>query len=203
MKDLIITICADTRKVKFNRGFIGLTGENLQGNIVVDFTDKADFVNGEASFEIEQHGKRYTILMERDATNKVYKLPIYSSLLGYACTLKCQVNIRQEETADGIPVFKSEIFQLPCYEALNATEGIPEQYESFIDAANAKIAEMDALMDDIENKVASGYFNGAKGADGALYIGMDVVNGNLILTETEKEAVELEITKDGNLLINL
>nr|DAG81698.1 MAG TPA: hypothetical protein [Caudoviricetes sp.] len=166
MKDLIITVCADTRKTKFNRGFIGLNGENLQGNIVVDFTDKADFVDGTASFEVEQNGKKYFIEMTKDATNKVYSLPIKSSLLKYAGTLKCQVTITQEETASGTPVFKSEIFQIPCLDAVNATEEIPDQYPTWIETANAKIDEMNALMADMEEKVESGYFNGTDGTDG-------------------------------------
>ncbi len=128
MKDLIITIDCDTRKVKFSRDFIGLTGENLQGNIIVDFEKKADFVDGTASFEVEQSGEKYAIVMTKDETNKVYTLPIKLSLLRYACTMKCQVTIQQEETANGIPVFKTEIFKLPCYEAINATNEIYDDY---------------------------------------------------------------------------
>lgn len=130
MKDLIITINADNRKVKLNRDFVGLNGENLQGNIVVDFTDKADFIDGTASLEVEQNGEKYSIAMTKDTTNKIYTLPIKTSLLRYACTMKCQVTIAQAETADGIPVFKCEVFNLPCYEAINAVGSIPEQYPS-------------------------------------------------------------------------
>jgi hypothetical protein len=143
MKDLIITINADTRKVKFNRDFIGLNGENLQGNIVVDFENKADFVDGSASFEVEQNGNKYTIGMTKDATNKVYTVPIKSSLLKYACTMKCQVAITQGETAEGIPVFKCEIFNLPCYEAINAIENIPEQYPSWCEQVEARLADLE------------------------------------------------------------
>ncbi len=182
MKDLIITICRDTRKIKLNRGFIGLNGENLQGNIIVDFTDKAEFVDGTAYFEVVQNGKPYFLLMERDGENKAYKLPIKSSLLAYACELGCQVVIRQEETADGIPVFKSEEFKLPCPKAINATETIPEQYPSWIETASAKLAEIDkataranAVSADLEQKVADDYYRGEQGEVGQrgnlIYIG--------------------------------
>ena len=130
MNDLIITIDRDTRKVKLNRGFIGFNGENLQGNIIADFTNKTEFVDGTAYFEVVQNGNKYTLEMEQDATNKIYSLPIKSSLLRYAGNLSCQVVIQQEETANGIPVFKSEVFQVPCLEAVNATGTIPEQYPS-------------------------------------------------------------------------
>jgi len=143
MKDLIITIDCDSRKVNFNRDFIGLTGENLQGNIVVDFTNKADFVDGEAMLEVEQNGKPYSIKMTKDDTNKVYTLPIKSSLLRYACTMKCQVVITQEETADGTPTFKTVIFNLPCYEAINATEIIPDQYPTWTGEIEARLEALE------------------------------------------------------------
>ena len=45
--------------------------------------------------------------------------------------------------------------------------------------------------------------DGADGKNGALYVGVDVVNGDLILTETENNAVAFEITDGGNLTIKL
>ena len=143
MKDLIITVCRDTRKVKFNREFIGLTGENLQGNIVVDFEDKTDFVDGSALFEVEQNGAKYFIEMTKDADAKTYSLPIKSSLLQYACTMKCQVTITQEATNDGVPVFKTEIFKMPCNEAINAVETIPEQYPLWFDEVEKRLQALE------------------------------------------------------------
>ncbi len=178
MKDLIVTINADTRKVKFSRDFIGLNGENLQGNIVVDFEDKTDFVDGTASFEVEQNGQKYTIGMTKDETNKVYILPIKSSLLKYACTMKCQVAITQGKTAEGVPVFKSEIFNLPCYEAINAKENIPEQYPSWYEEATALLKEMEERMD-----TALIYIND----DGA---------GNVTISASGGK--KLDFTDDGN-----
>ena len=168
MKDLIITICADTRKVKFNRDFIGISGENLQGKIIVEFSNKADFQNGEARFEVEQKGKKYIINMTLNNIDKTYELPILSSLLSYSCDLKCQITITSQNSdgGNGVPVFKSEIFLLPCREAVNATESIPEQYPSWITTANAKISEMNSLMKELEEKLANGDFNGQTGATG-------------------------------------
>lgn len=168
MRDLIITICADTRKVKFNRDFIGISGENLQGKIIVEFSNKADFQDGEARFEVEQKGKKYIINMTRNNIDKTYELPILSSLLSYSCDLKCQITITSQNSygGNGVSVFKSEIFLLPCCEAVNATESIPEQYPSWITTANAKISEMNSLMEELEEKVKNGDFNGQTGATG-------------------------------------
>ena len=168
MRDLIITICADTRKVKFNRDFIGISGENLQGKIIVEFSNKADFQYGEARFEVEQKGKKYIINMTLNNIDKTYELPILSSLLSYSCDLKCQITITSQNSdgGNGVPVFKSEIFLLPCREAVNATESIPEQYPSWITTANAKISEMNSLMKELKEKVENGDFNGQTGATG-------------------------------------
>jgi hypothetical protein len=153
VKDLIITICYSTRKVKFNRDFIGLNGENLQGNIIVDFDDKTEFVDGTAYFEVEQNGEKYFIEMTKDADNSTYSMPIKSSLLKYACTMKCQVVIKQEAGEDGTPTFKSMAFQLPCHEAINAIEEIPEQYPSWYEHINAQIGDISAVLDAINGEV--------------------------------------------------
>lgn len=150
MKDLIITICHSTRKVKFNRDFIGLNGENLQGNIVLDFTDKTKFVDGSAIFEVVQNGQKYAIEMTKKAEDKTYTLPIKSSLLAYAGTMECQVTILQDETEDGVPVFKTEIFKLPCHNSINATETIPEQYPSWVEKTAEKIVELDERVSSLE-----------------------------------------------------
>ena len=171
MKDLIITIDSDTRKVKFSREFIGLTGENLQGDIVVDFIAKSGFVSGEANLEVEQDGAKYILAMNSNI-NRTYTLPIKASLLSKAGTMKCQIVITQEETDKGVPVFKSEVFSLPCIEAINANGGtIPEEYPSWLESANAKLAEVDeatiranTISADLEYKVATDYYRGKDGA---------------------------------------
>ena len=161
VKDLIITICCDTKKVVFNRDFIGLTGENLQGNIIVDFKNKEDFVDGTAYFEVDQDGKKYFIEMTKDEANKVYTLPIKSSLLKIACKLKCQVTIRKEATESGeVPTFKSREFILPCLSSVDAIEEIPSQYPLWFDEVNNRLAGIEqelngisALLDEINGEV--------------------------------------------------
>ena len=129
MKDLIITIDYDTRNVKFNRDFIGLNGENMQGNIVVDFEDKKDFIDGTAYFEVEQNGNKYFIEMTKNAESNTFYIPIKASLLRYTCTLKCQISIREDNAGgEEIPVFKSVVFNIPCNESVNAVEGISGDY---------------------------------------------------------------------------
>jgi hypothetical protein len=147
MNDLIITVDRDTRKVKLNRGFIGLNGENLQGNIIVDFTDKADFIDGVAFLEVDRKGDKRFIEMEQDAENKAYKLPIKESLLKYACAMKCQVTISQSSDSGETPKFRTEIFEVSCLEAINATEQIPDDYPKvWSEQVNETLTEHEETM---------------------------------------------------------
>lgn len=173
MSDLIITIDRDTRKVKTNRNFIGLNGENLQGNIIADFTNKAEFVDGTAYIEVVQNGQKYNIEMTKDDTNKLYSLPIQSSLLRYACKLSFQVVIEQAETENGVPVFKSEVFTVPCLEAINAEQSIPEQYPTWCreieEELNGKASRADLenyyTKAEVGGLVASSINDGIKNAE--------------------------------------
>lgn len=215
--DIIISVNAKTGEIYKSAPVLGINGENVAGQIIVEFFN-GDFVDGTASIEIERGDEKGFIEMTKDVDTKTYRLPIKSSLLAIVGTIKMQIRIVQAKNGEEIPVFKSAVFEIVVGEAINATGTIPDEYPTWLETANAKIAEMNALMDDMEQKVESGYFNGkdgkdgkdgangadgANGKDGALYVGIDVVNGDLILTETENNAVAFEITDGGNLTIKL
>lgn len=216
-KDIIVSVNAADGSVYTNARSLGINGENLGGQIIVEFFN-GEFVNGAARLDIQRGNETGYVEMTKDAETKTYRLEIKTSLLAVVGIIKMQVNITQTKKGEEAPVFKSKVFELNVEESIETSAVIPEEYPTWIQTANAKIAEMDALMDDMEQKVESGYFNGkdgkdgkdgangadgANGKDGALYVGMDVVNGELILTETENNAVDFEITDGGNLVIKL
>lgn len=215
--DIIISVNAKTGEIYKSAPVLGINGENVAGQIIVEFFNGA-FVDGTAKLDIQRGKETGYVEMTKDAVTKTYRLEIKSSLLAVVGIIKMQVNITQAKKGEEIPVFKSKVFELNVEESIEASAQIPEEYPTWIETANAKIAEMNALMDDMEQKVESGYFNGkdgkdgkdgangadgANGKDGALYVGIDVVNGDLILTETENNAVAFEITDGGNLTIKL
>ena len=141
IKDIKIKVENETRKVFPDTDYAGVSYENLQGNIIFYFAD--EFINGVAWLEIETpDGEKGYIAMEK--VNDTYLLPIKSSLLKYSC-INLQLRITEDETAQGIPVFKSKKFYLKIMEAINATEEIPDEYPSWIDIANAKILEIENL----------------------------------------------------------
>ena len=165
-KNIIVSVNAADGSVYTNEQSLGISGENLAGQIIVEFFN-GEFVDGTASIEIERGDEKGFIEMTKDVDTKTYRLPIKSSLLSTVGEIKAQVTITQTKKGTEIPVFKSKIFTLTVGEAINATATIPEEYPTWLETANAKIAEMDALMADMEEKVESGYFNGKDGATGA------------------------------------
>lgn len=164
-KDIIISINAGNGVIYKSAEALGINGENINGQIIVEFFN-GDFVDGVASIEIERGSDKGIIAMTKNADTKTYRLPIKSSLLSTVGEIKAQVTITQTKKGTEIPVFKSKIFTLTVGEAINATATIPDEYPTWLETANAKIAEMDALMTDMEEKVESGYFNGKDGATG-------------------------------------
>lgn len=143
MKDLIITINANTRNALFTRNFIGVNGEYLDGYIKVDFED--EFIDGIATFEFERSDGKYYIEMEK-GDDDFYYLQIKSSLLSKAEKLKCQIRIDQA----GEEVFKCRRFPLFVLTAVNSATTIPEDYGDWLSHANQKLLEIDEAIDDAE-----------------------------------------------------
>lgn len=137
MKDVIFTINANTRKVAKTKDFIGINGEHLQNNIIVDFSD--EFINGYGYLEVD-NGTKYLLTMTK--VDNHYVLPIRSSLLAVVGKLYCQVRVDVPVDASTMAVFKSEIFDIPVLEALNAEGTIPEDYPTWVEEADLKLAEL-------------------------------------------------------------
>lgn len=135
MRNLIITINASTRKIETNKNFLGINGENLNGDLIVEFKD--EFIDGFAYLEIFDGSQKYLLSMEKVEDH--YVLPILSSLLATVGDLQCQIRVNSQFDANSVSIFKSEKFKLPVLEAINATETMPEQYPTWIEEADLKI----------------------------------------------------------------
>ena len=146
MKDVIIKISGDSQ-IYLNKKTLGINGENLQGNIVFQFTN--EFVNGIAWLETQMPNgeKGYLECYKKD---NEYYLPILSSLLKQVGNITMQLRITKDENINGIPIFKSNKFYLEVKEAINSIATIPEEYPQWIDIANAKIIEIDESLNDMQ-----------------------------------------------------
>lgn len=122
MKDLIITINANTRKAKVSKTFAGITGENLQGNIIFDFV--GEFIDGTGYLDFD-NGQKYSVQMTKEENR--YTAPIHNSLLQKIGKVKIQLRIEQTTEQTTVAIFKSRIIELPVFEALDPSE-MPVDY---------------------------------------------------------------------------
>lgn len=193
MKDIIATIKNTSRYVVVSNSIIGSVGENLQGNLIVDFSD--EFISGHCSLDCQlPDGKCGCLQMTQNATDKTYSIPIKSALLQSAGTILLQIRITETGQDGETPIFKSEIFELSVIESISATEELADEYEDWITFANKKLAEVEeaiakteqatanleqtisdcetatnranTISADLEEKVAEDYYRGAKGDKG-------------------------------------
>ena len=137
-----ICIDTETRNIKSReRNFLGIAGEHEIEQIVFKLSA---FIVGEAILEIQKYNKenkleKYFISLERQEESYIFN--VKNSLLDVAKPIKMQLHI----TTANEEVFKSKIFEMQVYEAIDATETVPEQYEEWIDVANSAIAKMSEL----------------------------------------------------------
>lgn len=119
MKDIIISLSAETNDVKLNKYEMGIAGEHLQRKFIVDFMDA--FVDGTATLEyLKSSGEKGHLELTRG--DKEYSAFVVETLTTEKDKVKFQVKIVQAETEQGTPIFKSKIFTLGVGEGINATE---------------------------------------------------------------------------------
>ena len=144
-----IYIDTETRNIKSReRNFLGIAGEHEIEQIVFKLSA---FIVGEAILEIQKYNKenkqeKYFINLEKQEESYIFN--VKNSLLDVAKPIKMQLHI----TTANEEVFKSKIFEMQVYEAIDATETIPEEYAEWIDIANSAIAQMHELEQTISAK---------------------------------------------------
>lgn len=142
-----ILINTATRNIKTkDYDFLGVAGENDIEQLVFKLTA---FIEGTAILEIEKYNtsnekEKYFITLEQQEES--YVLDVKNSLLDVDKEIKMQLHITTENTE----VFKSKVFAMRVYEAINATETIPDEYSTWIDTANATIAQIKSLESEVE-----------------------------------------------------
>lgn len=207
MKDLIISINANTRKASTSKGFVGINGEHLNGNIVVDFI--GEFIDGAGFLEIDNGENKYIIGMTKDGEH--YSVPIRSSLLTKTTKLKLQFRAHISIDEDTTRIFKSEIIELPVLEAINAVSTIPDDYPavwvSSIGGATGDIALGDGLA--IQNGTLKntgvrsiGGETGSVGVSGGLEMSGQNISGQQILNVAQGKTKSFTISYADNASFN-
>lgn len=147
MKDKLITINPKTSEVFFDNGVLGIDGENLQGELIVSFTDN-EFVNGTARLEMEIGGTKSYAMMTK--VGETYTLPIKSFLTKNG-RVDLQVVITEEAQDEEIPIFKSRKWYFVIENSINAEIEQPDEYDTWISIANSKLNELDGAIEEANN----------------------------------------------------
>lgn len=140
MKDVLIKIYRNSRKVELSKFVVGNDKENRQGNFVVSFLD--EFVNGQARLEYEiNKEKKYVIL---DKENESYKYPI-TSIFTKNGEVKMQIVITEGTDEENVAIFKSNIFSIYFDGSINAEVEQPDDTASWLEKADSKLNQMDNI----------------------------------------------------------
>lgn len=194
--DINIKVNKATRDAIPDKNKIGVEGENLQEKLVFYFED--EFVDGVARLEYEQDGvKNYIPLTKIDQT---YVVPI-KNVITKPWKLNLELVITEPQQTEGIPLFKSEIFEVYITNAINAVNEAPEGYDLWIDIANAKIIEIDEKLEDVDDAIE--HINDAIQETENLDLDVsDKVDGDVTVTLTKKDASTKTVTlSDGTSLM--
>lgn len=186
MKNINVTVNRETRKVTLPKSIIGNDGENLQENLVFSFDD--EFVDGQGRLEIILPNKTSNFI-NLTKIGETYQMPV-KSILTKTGRIYMQLVIDEGTNENSVPIFKSNDFYVIVNKSINAVEEAPEGYEQWIEIANAKINLMEALMQDLEQKVQSGYFNGKDALING-YNTLEIIAGDNIIIEQEGNQLKI------------
>lgn len=138
-----ILINTETRKIKKqDYDFIGVAGENKIEQLVFKLTA---FIDGIATLEYQKDDGKTDFITLPNPENEAYILDVKNELLKDTRKIYMQLHI----TTANVEVFKSKIFPMNVLEQIGATTEAPEEYEEWIDVANAKIQEISNLEQSI------------------------------------------------------
>lgn len=182
MKDVIIKIYPNGQVFLADNN-LGYVGEHISRNLVIKMEE---FIDGVALLEIEKESdeKPEKEVLTLDKQENTYILPIYESLLT-AKEIKMQLVIMIDEKV----IFKSEMFKFKVGNSINAKDReFLEEYANNVFKIEEKIKEVNNLLEDLNIKVESGYFNGKDGEIGPA--GPKGKDGELVFNDLTPEQKE-------------
>ena len=182
-----ITLKTSTRECIPDNYFLGFEGENKANKLVFRFAD--GFIEGTAQLNIERGKDKGFLLLDR--IQNTYQLPIKSSLLSEFGDIDFQFQITKADET----VIKYERFIMTVDDAIDTDTQIPEEYPSWIESANAQLAQLNSAISNcqkVSNQLlqdkANGVFDGKDGVNGK-----DGFSPKAKVTQTSVGA-EIEIT---------
>lgn len=144
-KNIQITVNSETGFICKDSEILGISEENLQGKIIFK---PEPCVEGTCRMYVENKG---SILMQKE--EDFYTLDIKSSLL-ISPGIEICFKITEPENEKGIPIFCTKKIYFKVLDTIESEEEIPEQYPSWIETFDSKIAELEELEENIEQAEA-------------------------------------------------
>ena len=190
MRDIEVKISKESRQVELSKYVIGNDAENLQGNLVFTFPTifegkeiENEFVDGQARLEYTIDGEDYFIpnLTKQDES---YIVPI-RSVLTKKGKVDMQLVITEGTDQNEIPIFKSNVFFVTVNRSINAEIEEPSEYPSWVEIFETYINKIDATLQDLQEKVDSGYFNGKDALINGVNSLQLIAGDNIILEQND------------------
>ena len=195
-----VTLNTTTRKCTADKYFLGYEGENNINKLIFKFED--GFRNGLGVLNIKKGEEKGYLDLEK--VGDTYELEVKSALLSEVGEIIFQLSINEPNGT----VIKYDAFTMVVKDSIDADTEMPEDYPNWVDMANAKLAEVDEAITNVETAIenandvsnellqakANGEFNGKDGEDGVDGISSEVS----IKTNTETEYVLTITDKNGS-----
>lgn len=167
-----ILLTSSDRKCDNPNAFLGYEGENQANKLVFEFTD--GFKDGLGVLNLKRGEEVGYVSLEK--VGQTYEFPVRNAILSKTGLIKFQVVI----TGNDGSVIKYDPFEMFVKDAIDADSEMPEDYPSWVDMANAKLAEVDEAISDVETAIQNangvadtllqarqnGEFDGRDGEDG-------------------------------------
>ena len=192
-----ITLTSSNRRCDNPNAFLGYEGENEANKLVFEFTD--GFRDGLGVLNLKRGEEIGYVSL--DKVGNTYEFPVKSAILTKTGEIKFQVVI----TGNDGSVIKYDPFVMSVKDAIDADVEMPEDYPSWVDMANAKLAEVDEaiakaetvskqLIEDKEN----GVFDGKDGVSPTAIVEQTSTGAKITTTDANgTHTAEVSNGKDG------
>lgn len=137
-----VSLKISTRECIPDNQFLGYEGENEVNKLIFKFED--GFFDGSALLNVHRGEQQGYVTL--DKVEETYELEVKNSLLSQKGDIRFQLAIT---TTEG-KVIKFDPFVMTVKDAIDTDAEMPEEYPSWIDEANAKLAEIDQAIEDAE-----------------------------------------------------
>lgn len=137
-----VSLKIETRECVPDNQFLGYEGENEVNKLIFKFEN--GFFDGSGLLNIQRGEQKGYVAVNK--VGETYELSVENSLLSQKGDVRFQLSITSIEGK----VIKFDPFVMIVKDAIDTDTELPEEYPSWIDEANAKLAEMDKAIEDAE-----------------------------------------------------